>query len=395
MASAWLTIVGLGEDGADGLGTAARDALANAETVIGPPRHVSLLPALTARTVPWPVPFSDGLPLLLEHRGQPTVALASGDPFWFGAGRVIAETLAFDEWTAIPGPSVFSLAAARLGWPLETTVCLGLHAAPLSRLRPHLAAGVRILATLRDGEAVADLGAWCATVGEGAARIHVLEALGGPRERITASRADALVPARTAPVTVAIEPEGAHPLPLAPGRPDTTYDSDGQITKAPIRAMTLAALAPKPGEHLWDIGGGSGSISLEWLLCHPTLSATSVERNPDRAARIRANAAALGQDRLCVVEGAAPAALAGLTPPDAIFVGGGLGAPLLSDLRARAPGARLVANAVTLETQALILSEHARTGGALMRVTLETPAPVGTFTAWSPARPVLQWSTTL
>ena len=389
----WLTIVGLGEDGAAGLIPAARAALDAAETVIGPPRHLSLLPGLTGRQVEWPAPFADGLPLLLAQRGRPTVALASGDPFWFGAGRIIAGALSPDEWTALPGPSVFSLAAARLGWPLERTACLGLHAAPLSRLRRHLAPGVRILATLRDAAAVEELGAYLTGLGGGASIVHVCQALGGPRARLATARADALAGDHAAPVTAAIEPRGIAALALSPGRPDALFDNDGQITKSPIRALTLAALAPRAGEHLWDIGGGSGAVALEWLLSGLSLTATSIERRADRATRIRANADALGLE-LTVIHGAAPEALTG-PPPDAIFVGGGLTAPLLDALPARAPGARLVANAVTLETESLILARQPVLGGSLLRVATESPAPVGTFRAWSPARPVLQWSTTL
>lgn len=389
----WLTLVGLGEDGAQGLSPAARAALAAAEVVMGPHRHLALLPDTgRAERIDWPVPFADGLPLLLSHRGRPTVALASGDPFWFGAGSVVARALDPGEWRALPGPSVFSLAAARLGWPLESTPCLGLHAGPLSRLRPHLHPGARLLVTLRDGDAVAALLAWLDGAGA-QARVTVLEALGGPRERVF-DAATGEVP--EAPVAAAIEVGAvAAPVPLASGRPDALFAHDGQITKAPMRALTLSALAPRPGERLWDIGSGSGSVAIEWLLSHPTLAATAVERHPARADRIRRNADALGQDRLAVVEGAAPEALADLPRPDAVFVGGGLSGALLSRLSALAPGARLVANAVTLETEALILDRHARMGGELLRVQTARPEPIGRLHGWSAAFPLLQWSVTL
>lgn len=388
MTGPWLSIIGVGEAGTDGLSPAARAALDAAEVVMGPPRHLSLVETGGER-VEWPAPFADGLPMLMERRGHPVAVLASGDPFWFGAGSVLVRDLDPLEWQAFPGPAVFSLAAARLGWPLERTVCLGLHAAPVQRMRPHLAPGARIVATLRDGAAVAELGTWLVSIGFGASRVTVLEALGGPRERVTAARADALSADHAHPVAVAIEPAGPA-LPLACGRPDTLFDHDGQITKRPIRALTLSALAPRAGEHLWDIGSGSGSIAIEWLMAHPACTATAIERHPDRVARIRANALALGQDRLDVIEGAAPEALDGLAPPDAIFVGGGLSQALLDRLTGL--GARLVVNAVTLETEALVLAAEARLGGELLRIQTARPKPIGSYRGWDNAFPLLQWS---
>lgn len=364
---------------------------------MGPPRHLALLPGLGAERIAWPVPFADGLPVLLGLRGRRVAVLASGDPFWFGAGSVIARSLAAGEWRALPAPSAFSLAASRFGWPLERTLCLGLHAAPLARLRPHLAPGLRAIVLLRDGEAVAALGAWLAAEGFGETRLRVMEALGGPRERVTEARADALAGAGFAhPVTVALEVAGAGPvMPCASGLDDALFETDGQITKRPVRALTLSALAPRPGERLWDIGCGSGSVAIEWLLAHPATEAVGIEARPDRAARIRANAARLGADRLQVVEGRAPEALAGLGRPDAVFVGGGLSEPLLDALTGLAAGTRLVANAVTLESEALLAAAQQRLGGTLLRIELAAAAPLGGLRGWQPARPVVQWSTVL
>lgn len=393
----WLTIIGLGEDGPEGLSPASRAALERAQIVMGPPRHLGLLPDLAAKRVDWPVPFADGLPLLESFRGRPTVALVSGDPFWFGAGSVIAARLAPGEWRALPAPSTFSRAAARLGWPLETTICLGLHAAPLARLRPHLAPGQRAIVLLRDGQAVGALAHYLAGEGFGDSQMTVLEALGGPRERITRDTAQTLGGSFTHPVAVAIEVAGSGPsLPRASGIADSFFDTDGQITKRPIRALALSALAPLPGQTLWDIGGGSGSIGIEWCLSHPSLSAFSIEPRPDRAARIRANADRYGLDRLQVVEGAAPAALADLPPPDAVFIGGGLSGALMQDLTTRlAPGTRLVAHAVTLESEALLTEWSARLGGDLLRIDLAEAAPLGHKRGWSPARPIVQWRVVL
>ncbi|GAA0305843.1 precorrin-6y C5,15-methyltransferase (decarboxylating) subunit CbiE [Rhodovulum strictum] len=393
----WLNIVGLGEDGPDGLPPASRAALEAAEIIMGAPRHLALLPDLTAERIAWPVPFADGLPILQALRGRPVAVLASGDPFWFGAGAVIARHFAPGEWHALPAPSAFSLAAARLGWALDITACLGLHAAPLARLRPHLAPGARVLVLVRDGPAVGDLAGWLSAQGFGESTLWVMEALGGPRERLRRASAGTLDPGDIAhPVCVGLEVAGTGAtIPAASGWPDAMFAHDGQITKRPVRALALSALAPRPGEHLWDIGGGSGSVSIEWLGCHPAMQATAIEADPARAARIRANADALGADRLRVVEGRAPGALDGLDPPQAVFIGGGLSEALLSDLWARlVPGTRLVAHAVTLESEALLARWHGAEGGSLLRIELAEAQPLGRKRGWRAAYPVVQWSVT-
>ncbi|MFG6083190.1 precorrin-6y C5,15-methyltransferase (decarboxylating) subunit CbiE [Paracoccus litorisediminis] len=393
----WLTILGVGENGPEGLSPASHAALASAEIVMGPSRHLSLLPDLVAESIVWPVPFADGLPVLMRFRGRRVVVLASGDPFWFGAGSVIARELDRDEWQAIPGPSTFSLAASRLGWPLEQVVCLGLHAAPLTRLRPHLAPGTKAIVLLRDGAAVRELGHYLADLGFGDSQLAVLEALGGPRERgtrLVAHQVD--TQDFQHPVAVALECAGTgQALPRCSGIADEFFESDGQITKRPIRALALSALAPKPGELLWDIGGGSGSIGIEWLLADPTTSAISIEPRADRAARIRVNADRLGVDRLRVIHAAAPEALQALPLPQAVFVGGGLSAALLEHLAHLPRGTRLVAHAVTLESEALLAEWQARLGGDLMKIALARAVPLGSKRAWDAAYPVVQWSVTL
>lgn len=365
---------------------------------MGPSRHLGLLPEITAERIAWPVPFADGIARLLELREQRVVVLASGDPFWFGAGSSIARHLAPGEWTALPGPSTFSLVAGRMGWPLEATECLGLHAAPLDRLRPVLAAGVCMIVLLRDGAAVRGLADYLCDAGFGVSDLAVFEAVGGPRERRTDGKAAELLDIGFAhPVCAAVQVQGdGAALPLASGRPDAWFDSDGQITKRPVRALTLSALAPRPFEHLWDIGGGSGSVGIEWLLAHPSLGATTIEPRKDRAARIAQNAARLGVDRLTVVHGAAPDALAGLPLPDAVFIGGGLTQALLDWLTAHLPGGtRIVANAVTLESEALLTEARARLGGDLLRIELAQTAPLGGKTGWKSSYPVVQWSAVL
>ncbi len=388
-----MTVIGLGEDGPDGLCRASRDALASAKCVMGAARHLSLLPETGALRITWPVPFADGVEMLMARRGTPTVVLTSGDPFWLGAGSVLARRLPRGEWLAFPGRSVASLAAARLGWPLETVLCLGLHAAPLATLRPHLAPGRRIIATLRDGEAVATVRLYLDEAGFGDSACTVMESLGGPRERVTHAAARDLHSDFIHPVCIAIDVAGAGAvLPLASGRADAWFDSDGQITRQPVRALTLSALAPRPFEHLWDIGGGSGSIGIEWLLTDPTLTATAIEPRADRVERIRANADRLGVGRLSIVHGKAPKALADLPAPDVVFVGGGLSRALLDHLETLPNGTRIVANAVTLESEALLVETQARLGGSLMRVEIAHTVPIGPKRGWRASYPITQWS---
>ncbi|WP_294391401.1 precorrin-6y C5,15-methyltransferase (decarboxylating) subunit CbiE [uncultured Sphingomonas sp.] len=394
----WLTIVGIGEDGPAGLSAASRAALDAAELVIGAPRHLALLPALTCPCEAWPVPFEAGITPLLARRGQRVVMLASGDPFWFGAGSTLARHLTPGEWVAHPAPSTFAWAAARLGWPLDGTLCLGLHAAPFARLRPHLAPGARAILLVRDGDAALALARYVAGQGFGASSVTILEALGGPRERIRHATAADLAFADIAhPVALglAVQGDGAV-LPQASGIADDWFDHDGQITKRPIRALTLSALAPRFGEMLWDIGAGSGSIAIEWLLAHPSTAAIAFERDPVRAARARANTAALGADRLVVVDGAAPAILHDRPLPDAVFIGGGVSEGLLEWLTGHLPsGVRLVANAVTLESEALLTRWHAVKGGQLLRIDLAEAAPLGMRRGWRASYPLVQWSVTL
>jgi len=396
----WLTIIGLGEDGPDGLSPASLAALEAAEIVMGPPRHLSLLPDHHGETRVWPVPFADGVAQLLALRGRRVVVLASGDPFWFGAGRVLARELAPQEWRSFPNLSCFALAANRLGWALETTPCLGCHAAPISRLRPHLHDGARLIVTLRDGTGPEALAAYLGAEGFAESSLHVMEALGGPRERVTSWTAAELEEHAetefTAPLCVAVAVAGAgRVMPKAGGLPDDWFDHDGQITKRPVRALTLSALAPRPMEHLWDIGGGSGSVAIEWLLAHPMTEATTVEIDPARAARITQNAARLGVDRLRVEQGDALEVIDLLAPPDAVFVGGGLSEALLQRLSERAKGARLVVNAVTLESEMLLTQWQARLGGDLLRLALSEVTPLGRKRGWRSSYPIVQWSVTL
>jgi precorrin-6Y C5,15-methyltransferase (decarboxylating) len=384
-----LTIIGIGEDGLAGLSEASRNALARAETVFGGERHLKLA-RVDGRGEPWPVPFDTSC--VLSCRGRPTAVLASGDPFWHGAGGSLAARLSPEEWIAHPSPSTFSLAVARLGWPLESTICLALHAAPFERLVPLLARGAHIVCLVRDARAAGDLAGWLTARGFGASRLWALSALGGPRESVTECQAQDYANVTAAiPLALAIEVDGGAGLSRASGLPDELFQHDGQITKRPIRALALSALAPRPGERLWDVGAGSGSISVEWALAGG--SAVAIEAREDRIANIGANAEAFGlSHKINIIAGDAPAALSGLDKPDAVFIGGGLDAGMFDAVwQLIADGARIVAHSVTLETEALLSELQQRHGGDLMRIDISYAAPLGRYRSWEASRPVVQW----
>jgi precorrin-6Y C5,15-methyltransferase (decarboxylating) len=394
----WLSIVGLGEDGVEGLSPVARGLIGAAEIVFGGKRHLGLAAALIRGAArPWPSPFDSAPEEVMRHRGRQVCVLASGDPFQYGVGAVLARHVDAREMVVVPAVSAFSLAAARLGWSLPDTILLSVHGRTLNLIRPHLQPGARILALTSGGEGPASLAKLLAESGFGASRLTVLEALGGPREHIrTTTAADFALGSVSALNTLAIETvaaAGARILALTPGLSDDLFEHDGQITKREIRAVTLSSLAPRRGEMLWDIGAGAGSVAIEWMLADPAMRAIAIERRADRAARIRRNAAAFGVPDLDTIESAAPAALSGLATPDAIFVGGGSDAAVL-DAAARAlrSGGRLVANAVTLETEALLLARHAALGGEMIRIAITRAEPVGGKNGWRAAMPVTQWT---
>ena len=394
MSEAWLSIIGLNDDGLAGLSVAGRNAIDNADSIFGGARHLKLVGA-GERGCPWPVPFS--VEQVLAMRGTQVVVLASADPFWHGVGGSLSEHLQPDEWTAFPAPSSFSLAASRLGWRLEETVCFGLHAAPFSRLRGVLSKGVRAICLVRDGEAVAQLAQWLVDHDFGPSGLTVLEGLGGANERIRAqiSNRYSLSDVKY-PVSVAIECDGPGGLSRACGLNDDLFEHDGQITKQPVRAMTLSALAPKPGEVLWDIGAGSGSISIEWLLTAPGTSAWALESDATRAERIHRNGERFGlEQRLDVIEATAPDGLHELPVPDAVMVSGGASEALFQALWSILPaGCRIVANAVTLESEALFSQWAASKGGSLLRLEMSRAHPLGAKRGWRAAMPIVQWSVT-
>lgn len=392
----WLTVIGMGEDGLEGLTEASRKALFEADIVMAPKRHLEMIGSIDIAKIEWPVPFADGIPQLLDLKGQNVAVLASGDPFWFGSGSVLTRHLDTSEWRAFPATSCFSVMANRLGWRLETTACLGLHAKPMSRLRPYLSNGRRIIVTLRDGDAVENLTEYLCQQGFDESKIHIGQSLGGESECVSAHIVKDCTGQFAHPLCAAIDVVGSGGLPVASGLPDGVFDHDGQITKRPMRALAMSALAPKYGELLWDIGGGSGSISIEWLLSDISLRAICIERDMGRADTIRDNARGLGVEHLNVVTGAAPNVLDGLETPNAVFIGGGLSKSLLEKLRDVLPkGTRLVAHAVTLESESVLAAAQAEIGGSLMRIELAESNPIGRLRGWKSSYPVVQWSAVL
>ncbi len=396
----WLTIVGIGEDGRAGLSPAALAALDRAEFVIGGARHLALAAPLPAKTLTWPSPFADGYAMILGRRGQPTCVLATGDPFHYGVGAELARLVPAEEMNCFPQASAFSLAAARMGWSLPDCDCVSLHGRALERVIPHLQPGARILALSWDGSTPGRLADLLNTRGFGASTITVCEAMGGPRERIRrAIAADFAITGIDPLNTVAIEvvtTEDARIVTLAPGLPDAFFENDGQLTKAEIRALTLAALAPRAGELLWDIGLGAGSVGIEWCLRHPRNRCIGIEERPERAERARRNARELGAMALDIRVGRAPEALADLPAPDAVFIGGGASELGVFDAAwaALKPGGRLVVNGVTLETETLLGSLYAKHGGTMRRLAVSRLEPVGSMNGWRAAMPVTQWVVT-
>jgi precorrin-6Y C5,15-methyltransferase (decarboxylating) len=391
MAEPWLTIIGVSEDGLAGCSDGSRAAIERAERIFGAARHLALVHA-GARGQEWPSPF-DVAPVL-AWRGRPVVVLASGDPFWYGVGGTLARHLPAHEWVAYPGPSTFSWAAARLGWRLEDTACLGLHSLPSSTVRPWLRRGQRLIALLRDAAQLHELAALASELGYGASAGWALQRLGGPHERVVpfTLHEPPRLPELQAPLAVAFWlRDGPAGLPVTPGLPDACFVHDGVITKSPMRALTLRALAPRPGEVLWDLGAGAGSVAIEWCLAGGL--AHAVERLASRAAHIQLNAQRLGvQPRLHVHATSILEALPRLPEPQAVFAGGGFDIGVFDALRARLPaGCRLVVNAVTLATMACLQSLHARWGGELWQFTITQAQPLGGGHAWQPARPWMQW----
>ena len=394
-----VTVVGVGADGWEGLSPAARNAVESAQVVMGSARQLALVPSGQAERVAWPSPLSESLPGLLdEHRDRRVCVLASGDPTFHGIGTTLTRLLGADAVRVIPHPSSVSLACARLGWPQDQVQVVSLVGYPVELVHPHVQPGRRLVVLSWGAHTPAEVAGLLVARGYGSSPVTVLEHLGGPSERVrsvSAAEWSGDVEALNVIGVLCQADSGASLLPTVPGLPDDAYENDGQLTKREVRAVTLSRLAPVPGQLLWDVGGGAGSIAIEWSRHHPTCRAIAIERDPDRAKRLERNASALGAS-VTVVLGKAPAALDELETPDAIFIGGGATAAGMVEAcwNALAPGGRLVVNGVTLETEALIARWYGELGGDLIRLDVQRASPVGTMTGWRPAMPVTIWSVT-
>lgn len=396
MTAPWLSVVGIGEDGWDGLSPAGRVLVAQAELLAGGDRHLALVPHKTAERLAWTAPFADNLERLDALRGRRVCVLASGDPMWFGVGATLTRRFPADQVTVVPHPGAFSLAAARLGWALQDTVCLSIHGRPLESLALHFHPGRRLLVLAEDGGSPAQVAALLNDHGFGPSQITVLEHLGGTAERRGTAPAHGWPNPKVDDLnTIGIElkSDGERPvLASVPGLPDEAYLHDGQLTKRELRAATLAALAPWPGALLWDIGSGCGSIAIEWARAGGL--PVAIERDGARCDMIARNAARLGVPTVPVLAGEAPEVLGEIDNiPDAVFVGGGVSRPGLLEAcwQAVKPGGRLVANGVTAEAEAALLAWRQRMGGELVRIAVSRLAPTGRFHTWHPLMPVTQY----
>jgi precorrin-6B C5,15-methyltransferase / cobalt-precorrin-6B C5,C15-methyltransferase len=404
VAERWLSIVGIGEDGWDGLNGEAKRAVESAELLYGGARHLALVPTAgsSATRIPWPSPMNPAVQqILTEYRGKRRVTvLASGDPMLHGVGVPLTRDLVATEFRVIPQVSAFSLACARLGWPVAETILITLVNRPVEQLLRHLYPGQRLVIFSEDGSTPATVARLLTESGYGSSKIDVFESLGGSAERNIRELASCWLSERCGKLNLmavlCASDTKATPLALAPGLPDDTFDTDGQLTKREVRAVTLARLAPLPNQTLWDVGAGTGSIGIEWMRLHSSCSCIAFEAREDRAARIRENASRLGVPNLTVIQGTAPATFAGLRSPDAIFIGGGVGNDDLFDAcwAKLSSGGRLVANAVTLQGEASLIARHTLYGGDLMRMAVSRADLIGRFYGWRPMMPITQWTVT-
>jgi precorrin-6B C5,15-methyltransferase / cobalt-precorrin-6B C5,C15-methyltransferase len=395
----WLTIIGIGEGGVAELAPQARLMLDQAMLIVGGERHLNFVERYRAEKLRWPSPIADALPIILQRRGEPVVVLASGDPFHYGVGALLAEHIASDEIVCFASPSAFSLAASALKWSLQDCALISLHGRAFEKIIPLLQPDARILALSWDETTPQKLAALLVDRGLGRSEFHVLENLGGERERRRFSQAQDFHLKDISPLNIialhVVSDTGAEFIPRTPGLPDQWFQNDGQITKREIRAVTLSALAPKQGELLWDIGAGSGSISIEWLLQHPNNQAIAIEKNPARAAQIKLNASKMGAPHLEIIISEANLCLQELRQPNAIFIGGGASEALIRNCWGALPiGGRLVINAVTLETQSLLAQNYQQLGGDLIQIQISRAKPVGSFHGLEPSMAIHQWAAT-
>ena len=395
MVERWLTLVGIGDDGLPSLSAAARSLYDGARVVFAPERVLALLDTRGKETIAWDGGLSAMLDQLMARRGQPVLVFATGDPMHYGIGATLLRRLSADEMTVIPSPSAFSLAAARLGWALQDVTCLSLHGRPVHRLAAVLAPGMRILALTSGARTIAAVAEILIARGFGDTLLTILEHMGGKDERIVVRKASDVTEQDNFAEfnTLAIDCGDATDAVWhgwAAGIADDAFDHDGQLTKREIRAVTLSRLKPAPGALLWDIGAGCGSIGIEWMRAARGARAIGIEPDANRRAMAAVNALSLGTPDLDIRPGSAPSAMAGLGTPDAVFIGGGLSGDGVFEtaFQALRPGGRLVANAVTVESERRLFDLQGRHGGDLVRLSIARAEPVGRFLGWKPLMPV-------
>ncbi|MGH1578531.1 precorrin-6y C5,15-methyltransferase (decarboxylating) subunit CbiE [Planktotalea sp.] len=396
MSDPWLHIVGIGEDGMDGLVPATRAVVEAADVIIGGDRHHRLSENVSATRVAWPSPFDALIDVLTSYRGKRVVVLATGDPLWFSVGARIGRAIDPSEITYHPQLSAFQLAAARMGWSMPDVETLTVHGRPVEQMIAYIQPDIRLLILTTGAETPAQIAAFLNERGFGQSKITVLAAMGGENEQRfdgTASDWAHEVPAFNTMAVECIAAPDAALLPRVPGLADELFQSDGTMTKQEVRAATLAKLMPMRGALLWDIGTGCGSVAVEWMRGARYARAIGIEPRADRRAMAAANALALGAPKLELIDAKVPEALSGLDAPDAVFIGGGLSEEVFDAAwTALRPLGRLVANAVTLESEAVLIALHKKHGGQLVKLQVNRAEPIGPLTGWRPLMPVTQWS---
>jgi precorrin-6Y C5,15-methyltransferase (decarboxylating) len=396
----WLSIIGIGDSGLDSLTPIARSALESADIIFGGERHLKFLGDDARDLQSWSSPFANSIERVLSHRGKPVAVLATGDPLWHGAGSALLKTIQTEEIQVYPSPSAYSLAAARMGWAIENTICLTVHGRKLETIIPSITPNAQLFILCHNGNTPYEVASLLDNRGFGDSEITALSHLGGTEEAICKNTASEWnvrdLPNLTTVAVRCIAGPDAIILPTTPGLPDDVFDHDGKLTKHEIRAATLAALSPLPGQHLWDVGAGCGSIAIEWCRAASRATASAVETNAKRLNSIRTNAMALGVPSLEIIDGQAPDALQTLSKPDAIFIGGGLSTDNIVETcwDALPRHGRLVANAVTIEGETRLIQAQASYGGELVRFAISRAEPVGSFQGWRPMMPVTQWRIT-
>ncbi|MEM6712013.1 MAG: precorrin-6y C5,15-methyltransferase (decarboxylating) subunit CbiE [Pseudomonadota bacterium] len=396
MMEPWLSIVGIGEDGLEGLSSPARKAVTASEVIVGAERHHALSQGLDAERITWPKPFNHMLAVLEALKHRPTCVLVTGDPVWYSAGTKIASHFGTDDVRIHPHISAFQLACARMGWALQDVETLTIHGRAVGSIQPFLSPGARLVILTHDGASPSQVGALLSEAGYSESRLTVLADMGGAKETrlegVASAWRETVSPFHTLCVECSTKPDLA-PLPRGPGLPDNAFEHDGKMTKRDIRALALAKLAPRPNELLWDIGAGCGSVGIEWMRSARGGRAIGIEPNAERRAIAERNAQKLGVSRFELADGTAPGALLELDKPDAVFIGGGLSEETVEVcLAALKPHGRLVANAVTLESELLLIQCHKRFGGELARLSIAYADTIGRYRGWRSAMPITQWS---